>query len=192
MAGVGSSRRRRGRRSVGEESVAGPCKPQKGVWLLFQCDGQPHKVFGCFCKSYWSVSHMSKSTWIRDFPGGPVSKTPCSQFRGFGLITGQGTRSHTLQLKTPHAPEKSCRPQLRPGKARQINIFKKKEMHTNQKCAVPQIFTHTNTHNRAGVGDGGVEPALRSKPEHEQHPGIPRPGTTTPGVTSMLTFNSRG
>ena len=169
MAGVGSSRRRRGRRSEGEESVAGPCKPQKGVWLLFQCDGQPHKVFGCFCKSYWSVSHMSKSTWIRDFPGGPVSKTPCSQFRGFGLITGQGTRSHTLQLKTPHAPEKSCRPQLRPGKA-----------------------THTNTHNRAGVGDGGVEPALRSKPEHEQHPGIPRPGTTTPGVTSMLTFNSRG
>ena len=70
--------------------------------------------------------------------------------------------------------------------------FKKKEMHTNQKCAVPQIFTHTNTHNRAGVGDGGVEPALRSKSEHEQHPGIPHPGTTTPRVTSMLTFNSRG
>ena len=81
---------RRGMRSEGEESAAGPCKPQKGVWLLFQCDGQPHKVFGCFCKSYWSVSHMSKSTRIRDFPRGPVSKTPCSQFRGFGFDPWSG------------------------------------------------------------------------------------------------------
>ena len=69
-------------------------------------------------------------------------------------------------------------------------------MHTNQKYAVPQIFTHTHTHththDRAEVGDGGVKPDLRSKAEHEQHPGIPLPCTTTPGVTSMLTFNSRG
>ena len=28
------------------------------------------------------------------FPGGPLTKTPCSQCRGLGLIPGQGTRSH--------------------------------------------------------------------------------------------------
>ena len=29
----------------------------------------------------------------RDFPGGPVAKTPCSQYRGLGSIPGRGTRS---------------------------------------------------------------------------------------------------
>ena len=33
----------------------------------------------------------------RDFPGGPVAKTPYSQL---GLIPGQGTRSHMLPLRT--------------------------------------------------------------------------------------------
>ena len=36
---------------------------------------------------------------FRDFPHGPVTKTLCSQSRGPGLIPGQGTRSHMLQLK---------------------------------------------------------------------------------------------
>ena len=31
------------------------------------------------------------------FPGGPLTKTPCSQCRGLGLIPGQGTRSHIPQ-----------------------------------------------------------------------------------------------
>ena len=39
-------------------------------------------------------------TW-KDFPGGLVAKTPHSQCRGPGLISGRGTRSHTFQLKIP-------------------------------------------------------------------------------------------
>ena len=38
----------------------------------------------------------------RDFSGGPVAKTPCSQCRGLGLDSqceGQGTRSSMLQLR---------------------------------------------------------------------------------------------
>ena len=37
-----------------------------------------------------------------DFRGGAVAEIPCSQSRGpGGLIPGQGTRSHILQLKDP-------------------------------------------------------------------------------------------
>ena len=42
-----------------------------------------------------------------DFPGGPVVKTQHSQRKGLGSISGQGTRS--------------CMPQLRPGKAKEIH-----------------------------------------------------------------------
>ena len=36
----------------------------------------------------------------RDFPGGPVAKTPCSPSAGrLGWIPSQGTRSHMAQLK---------------------------------------------------------------------------------------------
>ena len=35
----------------------------------------------------------------RDFPGGPVAKTLCSQCKGLGSIPGQGTRAHMLQLR---------------------------------------------------------------------------------------------
>ena len=45
-----------------------------------------------------------------DFPDGPVAKTPCSQCRGPGLIPGQGTRSHMLQLKIPHAATNPVQP----------------------------------------------------------------------------------
>ena len=34
-----------------------------------------------------------------DFPGGPVVKSPCSQYRGPGFIPGQGTRSHMPQQR---------------------------------------------------------------------------------------------
>ena len=45
----------------------------------------------------------------KEFPGGPVARTPCSQCRGPGLIPSQGTRSsHMPQLK-----KRSCMPQLR-------------------------------------------------------------------------------
>ena len=40
----------------------------------------------------------------RDFPGGPVAKSPRSQCRGPGSIPGLGTRSHMLQLRV-HIPQ---------------------------------------------------------------------------------------
>ena len=49
---------------------------------------------------FWFKQNNSKkyscNSWIRDFPGGAVVKTLCSQYRGTGLIPGQGT-------KMPHA-----------------------------------------------------------------------------------------
>ena len=42
-----------------------------------------------------------------DFPGGPVAKTPGSQFRGPGFKPGQGTSSHMPRLKIPHAATKT-------------------------------------------------------------------------------------
>ena len=41
----------------------------------------------------------------RDFPGGPVAKTPSSHARGLGSIPGQGTRSHMPKL-TPREAQK--------------------------------------------------------------------------------------
>ena len=43
-----------------------------------------------------------------DFPGGPVAKTPRSQGGGPGSVSGQGTKSHMLQLRV-------CMLQLRDG-----------------------------------------------------------------------------
>ena len=46
---------------------------------------------------------------------------------GLGLIPGQGTRSHMLQLKIPHATTKMedpCVPQLRPGTKKKKFFFK--------------------------------------------------------------------
>ena len=56
-------------------------------------------------------------TW--DFHSGPLAKTPCSQClgvggRGAGLIHGQRTRFHMLQLGVRM-------PQLKPSTAKEIN-----------------------------------------------------------------------
>ena len=42
-----------------------------------------------------------------DFPGGPVTKTLCSQCRGLGLIPGQGTRAYMPQLKILYTTAKT-------------------------------------------------------------------------------------
>ena len=55
---------------------------------------------------------------LRIFPGGPVAKTPNAG--GLGLIPGQGTRSHMLQLKILSAV-------TRPSRAKYINIFKREK-----------------------------------------------------------------
>ena len=49
---------------------------------------------------------------MRDLPGGLVAKTPCSQCRGVGLIPGQETRSHMLQLKILCATTETWRSQI--------------------------------------------------------------------------------
>ena len=61
------------------------------------------------CWEYKLVQPLWKTVWrllkkltIRDFPHGPVVKTPCSQCRGLGLIPSQGTRSYMPQLKRCH------------------------------------------------------------------------------------------
>ena len=53
-----------------------------------------------------NVVRFLKDDSGRDFPGGLVAKTPCSQCRGLGLIPAQGTRSHLLQLKILQATTK--------------------------------------------------------------------------------------
>ena len=59
---------------------------------------------------------------IRDFPGGPVAKTPPSQLRGPGSIPGQGTRSHMLQgkLKIPSAATKTWSSQIKFKKKKKL------------------------------------------------------------------------
>ena len=78
-------------------------------------------VLGLTASSPWELVRnadsqaLSKTTEsnlnFRDFPTGPVAKTPHSQAGGLGSIPGQGTSAHTpqlrvhvLQLKIPHAP----------------------------------------------------------------------------------------
>lgn len=43
---------------------------------------------------------------MRDFPVGPVTKTPCSNAAGLNSISGQGTKPHVLKLR-PSAAKKN-------------------------------------------------------------------------------------
>ena len=68
---------------------------------------------------------------FREFASGPVAKTPCSQCRGPGLIPGQGTSSHILQLrvcmlqlKVPRAATETRHSQMN----KQTDIKGKKEL----------------------------------------------------------------
>ena len=79
----------------------------------------------------------------RDFPGGPVAKTPHSRCRVLGSIPGQGSRSHMpqpgvckLQLKI-----------LRAGTKTQCSQIKKKERRRREKwLGTMKIFqTHVNS-----------------------------------------------
>ena len=68
---------------------------------------------------------------FREFASGPVAKTPCSQRRSPGLIPGQGTSSHMLQLrvcmlqrKVPRAATETRHSQMN----KQTDIKGKKEL----------------------------------------------------------------
>ena len=73
---------------------------------------------GCHRTSNWEQGRMMLKQYLgwqwRDFRGGPVAKLHSPNAGGLGLIPGQGTRSHMLQLrvhmpqlKTPHATRKT-------------------------------------------------------------------------------------
>ena len=47
---------------------------------------------------------------------------------GLGLIPGQGTRAHILQLRVHMLQLKSCKPHLRPSTVKYRNIKRKKEI----------------------------------------------------------------
>ena len=54
-----------------------------------------------------NVSLVELKKYDKDFPGGPVAKTPwVFPVQGVGSIPGQGTKPHMLQLKTQHATTK--------------------------------------------------------------------------------------
>ena len=68
-----------------------------------------------------------KEKKLRDFPSGPVAKTPYSQsqYRGPGLIPCQGTKSHVLQ-------------HVGPGVAKINKYFFKKEVNMESRKQVIQ------------------------------------------------------
>ena len=63
------------------------------------------------------------------FPGGPVAKT--LSVRGLGLIPGQGTRTHMLQVKIPHPTVNILRV---PWTVRRSNQSVLKECNPNIHC----------------------------------------------------------
>ena len=83
------------------------------------CYGQradlDYRIFFKWQQQYIPQSICSSGTFkclhqeveSRDFLGGPVAKTLCSNAGGLGLIPGWGTRSHMPQLKILHAAMKT-------------------------------------------------------------------------------------
>ena len=64
-----------------------------------------------------------------DFSGGPVAKTPCSQWRGLVLIPDQGAESPMPQLKDSHMLQRGWKFPCATTKTQcsQINNNQKKE-----------------------------------------------------------------
>ena len=48
------------------------------------------------------MKKKKKKRHKKDFPGGPWLRLLSPNAKGWGLIPGQGTRSHMLQQKIPH------------------------------------------------------------------------------------------
>ena len=80
---------------------------------LAQCFGASVTIFGCswvaltvkpeagIAAILYRLCHLNFKKQRRDFPGGPATYTLNSQCRGPGLVLGQRTRSHRLQLRFP-------------------------------------------------------------------------------------------
>ena len=73
----------------------------------------PTELTGLFViKCVKVLLHYKRNTCDKDFPGGPVAKTPCSQCRGPGFEPCSGTRSHILQPKITSATAKTWHSQI--------------------------------------------------------------------------------
>ena len=75
-----------------------PRKLIRKIRLVIQC-------IECNCHIYLKITHKGTSLWL----------PPCSQCMGLGLIPGQGTRSHTPQLRVCMSQLKIPGLQLKPG-----------------------------------------------------------------------------
>lgn len=80
----------------------------------------------------------------RNFPGGPVAKTPCSQYRGL-------VQSLVKELGFPYITTKAVQP------GNKINTFKKQNW--TEECRVPRCFEYSLlycvlTHRKLGKGCG--------------------------------------
>ena len=78
-----------------------------------------HTSEGSYHPEFSSLFLSTKSQNSRDFPDGPVARTGAPYAGGCGLILGQGTVFHMLQLRS--------------GAAKQINIQKLKLKNENSK-----------------------------------------------------------
>ena len=118
------------------------CCTRSYIYLKVNCwlePGDSHSD-SCFCTTFfltlhcfpaWLCSNLLKKSRVMGLPlvvQWLRLRTPDA--RGLGLIPGQGTRSHMLQLKGHmwhNEDGKSSMLQLRPGAAKLINYFKKRE-----------------------------------------------------------------
>ena len=86
-----------------------------------------------------------KIIWEWDFPGGPAAKIPCSQCkRPQDSITGQGTRSHMLQLKSSNGASKSLHAATKDSTGRCRDPRSRLRFHTpSQRSKIPPATTKT-------------------------------------------------
>ena len=70
---------------------------------------------------------MNGKSWLREFPGGPVTRTLCSQCRGPWLDPRSGSQSHAS----------TCMRQRRPGTSKYMN--KKKIFFKNEELKVKSL-----------------------------------------------------
>ena len=99
------------------------------------------------------MADVEKKSLTKDFPGGPVGKTPHFHYRDTGLIPGQGTRSYMLQPRVhkipraAHKDQKSRVPWVRRGAAESINRNTKKEKENHklrQNVSLLKFSYHNN------------------------------------------------
>ena len=83
-----------------------------GAWLNQEGVSRGTKVRASGQRHQRAEPTEQKPELCEDFPGGPAVKLRAPNAGGPGLILGQGTRSHMLQLKIPGASAKTQHSQI--------------------------------------------------------------------------------